>query len=101
MIDIRCRALDPSTTAARGRCQLAVGHEGEHALMYCRDHVRMLRRWSDEGGSDGSSVATDRPAGQDGLPWMRGLPMPAWTESEIETRPTTRAQPGTRVQPQR
>lgn len=98
MIDIRCRAIDPSTTRSQGRCQLTVGHEGDHALMYCREHVRMVRRWSGSGsttttaqtqeqGERADRTYTDRPAGQDGLPWMRGLPMPAWTEPEPHTQP--------------
>ncbi len=76
MIDIRCRGVDPTFTrpGAAGRCQLAAGHEGAHALLLSRGGVRTVRQWS--AGGD----VVDRPAGQESRPWAPGFPMTAWAE---------------------
>jgi hypothetical protein len=58
-----------------GRCQLWVGHQGEHAVMFIRDGARLVRLW-DNGKP---------PLVRDGAdcrcqPWVHGFPRPAWQE---------------------
>jgi hypothetical protein len=76
MIDIRCDAIDLSVdrhgAKDAARCQLAVGHEGDHALMFCQAGERTVRIWS------GRGAVSQHRAGQEVLPWVRGMPTPAW-----------------------
>lgn len=81
-IDMRCAAQAGLTTAethAPGelRCQLLAGHGGEHALMFADDGRRQVVQWA------GAHSQLHLPE-QDwhGLAWMRGLPVPAWFESD-------------------
>jgi hypothetical protein len=69
-LDVRCAAeLDPSDQM---RCQLYVGHVGEHALLAIRSNERVLVQWS-------ADAVADRPFGPNvsvQLPWAPGLPSP-------------------------
>lgn len=76
VIDVRCGALVPGEPTAAHRCQLLAGHEGEHALMYCRAGHRTVRTWA----SDQPASVREHAAGQEARPWVPGLPSPAWTE---------------------
>ena len=83
MIDIQCLAHEPYQIR-RGelsRCQLAAGHEGDHALMFYRSGHRVVRTWS---GHDLDRVG-EHLAGQENLPWVRGMPLPAWFEHDPPT----------------
>lgn len=76
MIDMRCTATMPGLISSRevGRCQLLAGHEGAHAVMFARSGGRCLRRWRD---SDPQTIRDD-DALQPNLPWVHGMPLPAW-----------------------
>jgi hypothetical protein len=80
-IDVRCSAILPHTGPDKGRCQLFVGHDGPHAVMFCHCGQRMVRNWTS------NSPASAADAGPNALqrPWMYGYPMPAWFETESET----------------
>ena len=72
---LRCTGSAPDHDAGLGRCQLLVGHDGPHALMYV-DTVRgrTVRSWttSDDACVD-SQTAFQRP-------WAMGFPAVAWTD---------------------
>jgi hypothetical protein len=73
VVDIRCtHRLGDSPFPSR--CQLLAGHQDAHAVMYCARGRRAVRRWTDAGGT---ADETDR---FEMLPWVRGLPLPAWAE---------------------
>jgi hypothetical protein len=84
-IDVRCAALLPVRGA---RCQLFAGHDGDHAVMFTRAGERAVRGWG-----RGRSVDRDiRDAQQ--RPWMRGYPVPAWSEPDgSPSAPSTDATP--------
>jgi hypothetical protein len=72
--DIGCAHQLPDHDGV-GRCQLWVGHQGEHAVMFVRDGARLVRLW-DNGKP---------PLVRDGAdcrcqPWVHGFPRPAWRE---------------------
>lgn len=72
--DVGCAHTLPDHAGA-GRCQLWVGHHGEHAVMFVRDGARLVRFW-DNGNP---------PLVRDGAdcrcqPWVHGFPRPAWHE---------------------
>ena len=71
IVDIRCTHRI-SRRSGDSRCQLLAGHEGEHAVMFCDHGRRTVRRWSDRGWS------VDVTDSFETLPWVRGLPVPAW-----------------------
>ena len=75
-IDVRCPALAPGRPAKARRCQLFAGHEGEHAVMYCRRGHRTVLMWA----RDSSGAVREHAAGQEALPWVPGMPSPAWSE---------------------
>lgn len=81
MIDVRCSALAPgrpaTTPAPTRQCQLFAGHEGEHAVMYCRHGHRTVRTWA----TDDPQSMHEHVAGQESLPWVPGMPSPAWNEN--------------------
>jgi hypothetical protein len=78
MIDVRCKTREPDGfgSSDAGRCQLLAGHEGPHAVMFCRNGQRMVRTWRETD----SRTLHDHRAGQEMLPWVLGLPRPAWGE---------------------
>jgi hypothetical protein len=75
MIDVQCSRRVPNV-AANLRCQLLAGHEGAHAVMFCREGARAVRTWS---AKDPTSVS-DQLVGQMNRPWVPGLAQPAWSE---------------------
>ena len=77
LIDVRCSATLGRPDRATGRCQLMMGHEGQHAVMFSRGYHRVVRTWSSECPQD----RDDHEAAAELLPWMRGFPVPAWAES--------------------
>ena len=79
MIDFRCNNAQPGLRAAGddGRCQLLAGHEGPHAVMFCRAGRRTVRTWRD---SDAGTIR-DQHAAQPNLPWSTGMPRSAWAET--------------------
>jgi hypothetical protein len=76
MIDIRCGASLDEFDHGRGRCQLLMGHEGRHAVMFGRSGHLEVRTWRVPGGGD----VSDHIAAAEMRPWARGFPRPAWTE---------------------
>lgn len=78
MIDIRCGASLDSPTHEQGRCQLLMGHEGVHAVMFTRGGHLEVRIWRVPGGVD----ATDHVAACEMRPWSRGFPRAAWIETD-------------------
>jgi hypothetical protein len=94
--DVGCAHTLPDHDGV-GRCQLWLGHQGEHAVMFVRDGARLVRFW-DNG---------QPPQVRDGAdcrcqPWVHGFPRPAWQEevaggavavpdSEPAVRPATPA----------
>jgi hypothetical protein len=74
--DVRCVESLDAPSGRAGRCQLFIGHEPPHAVMYTRGDQRVVRTW----------VRHDVAAARDGgveitrLPWMFGFPVPAWVE---------------------
>jgi hypothetical protein len=75
-LDVRCRESLGSSPGA-DRCQLMMGHDGRHAVMYSRRNSRVVRTWP---GHE-SELAVDSEAGFERLPWMLGFPVPGWVES--------------------
>ncbi|HEX4726168.1 MAG TPA: hypothetical protein VH298_00125, partial [Jatrophihabitans sp.] len=72
--DVGCAHLLPGHAGA-GRCQLWIGHQGEHAVMFVRDGIRLVRSWHEQ----------NLPRVHDGTdcryqPWVHGFPRPAWHE---------------------
>ena len=76
MIDIRCGASLDDPSHEDGRCQLLMGHEGVHAVMFGRDGRLQVRTWRIPGGQD----AADHVAAIEMRPWARGCPHAAWVE---------------------
>jgi hypothetical protein len=76
MIDIRCGASLDEFDHGRGRCQLLMGHEGRHAVMFGRSGHLEVRTWRVPGGGD----VSDHIAAAEMRPWARGFPRAAWTE---------------------
>jgi hypothetical protein len=76
--DLRCGCTLGAPTFEQGRCQLCGGHEGPHAVMYAAGGRRRVRVWR---GHDPSS-AEDGWTDLAGRPWMRGYPVPAWTDAD-------------------
>jgi hypothetical protein len=74
-LDVRCREAI-CAVAGGGRCQLLMGHEGSHAVMFSRGSTRVVRAWR---GHE-SAAAVDSEQGFERLPWMRGFPVPGWSE---------------------
>ena len=82
ILDIQCLTYE-TFRLRRGelsRCQLSAGHEGAHALMFCRDGLRIVRTWP---GAPSESF-DERTAGQENLPWSVGMPVPMWAESTTD-----------------
>ena len=79
MVDIRCAATQPGPRAPRHdcRCQLLAGHEGPHAVMFTRAGRRMVRTWR----AQGPATIRDQRVDQPNLPWVPGMPVPAWRDS--------------------
>jgi len=79
IFDMRCTARQPGVRTAGDsrRCQLLAGHEGKHAVMFVRARRRTLRSWR---GGDPTTIR-DQPLTQPNLPWVIGMPVPAWRES--------------------
>jgi hypothetical protein len=80
MIDIRCSASLDNPSPDQGRCQLLMGHEGLHAVMFSRCGHLEVRTWQLPGGLD----ATDHVAASEMRPWAGGCPRPAWIERDRE-----------------
>jgi len=78
MIDLRCQARLPGPPDDEDtcRCQLLAGHEGDHAVMFCRAGRRTMRTWVD----GDPHTCRDELVAQPTLPWMVGMPRPAWSE---------------------
>jgi hypothetical protein len=77
MVDIRCTHR-LARSSARSRCQLLAGHDGWHAVMFCDRGRRTVRRWSAEIEPVDETRTVDETEGFESLPWVRGLPVPAW-----------------------
>jgi hypothetical protein len=75
-IDMRCSATLTAGAHAGVRCQLLIGHDGGHALMYSDGGARRVLVWT--AGADPRSVPGDWRS----LAWMRGFPAPAWFERD-------------------
>lgn len=73
MIDVRCDASLGAPSARQGRCQLFVGHEPPHAIVYADRVGRHVRTW---GRAD--TYPHDDCVDITRLPWMYGYPTPAW-----------------------
>lgn len=76
--DVRCAATLGEPSPEQGRCQLFIGHESPHAVLYCGSGQRVVRTW--RRGAPGS--AQDDAAEITRLPWMFGYPVPAWSDLE-------------------
>lgn len=76
--DLRCGCTLGTPSVEQGRCQLCGGHEGPHAIMYTAAGLRLIRLWR---GRDPASVQDGRDDIA-GRPWMRGYPVPAWTDED-------------------
>lgn len=72
--DVGCAHALPGHAGA-GRCQLWVGHQGEHAVMFVRDRIRMVRFWN-----DGDQLQVHDGTDCRCQPWVYGFPRPAWHE---------------------
>jgi len=72
--DLGCAHTLPQHGEA-GRCQLWIGHHGEHAVMFVRAGLRMVRCWQ-----DGSPPQVHDGADCRCQPWVYGFPLPAWHE---------------------
>jgi len=85
--DVGCAHRLPNHGDA-GRCQLWIGHHGEHAVMFVRKGVRTVRFWDD-------ATPTRTHDGVDCRcqPWVHGFPLPAWHEG-INACSTAVQQPG-------
>ncbi len=81
-LDVRCRE-SLGSSSGRDRCQLMMGHDGVHAVMYSRGNRRVVRCWP---GHE-SARARDSETGFERLPWMRGFPVPGWIEKVAADRP--------------
>jgi hypothetical protein len=77
MVDIRCTHR-LSGSSARSRCQLLAGHDGWHAVMFCDRGRRTVRRWCEQSEAVDAARIVDETKGFESLPWVRGLPVPAW-----------------------
>lgn len=77
MIDVRCDASLGAPTLTAGRCQLFVGHDGPHAILYADRLGRHIRTWR-----GGGALAEDDGADMTRLPWMYGCPTPAWIAND-------------------
>jgi CBS domain-containing protein len=72
--DVGCAHTLPDHDGV-GRCQLWVGHQGEHAVMFVRDGARLVRFWDNDRPPlihDGADCRCQ--------PWVHGFPRPAWHE---------------------
>lgn len=81
-LDIRCSARLPDEAVDHARCQLAAGHEGEHAVMFCSGGARRVRSWDHRvagSAADHAVLDTQRP-------WLRGFPVPAWMDGTTGTQ---------------
>jgi hypothetical protein len=78
--DVRCVASLGVPSARKGRCQLFIGHDPPHAVMYSRGDQRVVRSWF----RDDVGAAEDDCAEIARLPWMFGHPLPAWIEEDAE-----------------
>jgi hypothetical protein len=72
---VRCDHSLGYPTRSAGRCQLWVGHDGEHAAMFVCDGRRLVRTWLDD-----PAEAEDRADDYEARAWLRGYPRPEWTE---------------------
>jgi hypothetical protein len=73
-LDIRCSASLDVPEFGAVRCQLVIGHEGTHAVMYFSGEARLVRCWDHRE----RGVTTDHTVFDVQRPWMRGYPVPAW-----------------------
>lgn len=80
--DIRCSATLAVPEVGEVRCQLVVGHEGSHAVMYFSGQARLVRCWDRRR----RGVTTDHTVFDTQRPWIRGYPIPAW-ESKSTSPP--------------
>jgi hypothetical protein len=77
-LDLRCTHLAPHS-AIRGitaRCQLWAGHDGPHAVMFCRHGNRTVRVWTESARTGWRDLS----CGYESLPWLLGFPVPAWQD---------------------
>lgn len=79
-LDIRCSARLPDPDADFARCQLAAGHEGEHAVMYCSRGERLVCCWDHRL----PGVSSERTVHDAQRPWLRGFPVPAWVDESSD-----------------
>src|ERR1700710_1488516 len=76
VLDIRCSASLGEPTREKGRCQLLMGHEGTHAVMFGRDGHLEVRCWT----GNRIDAARDHVAASEMRPWARGYPAAAWID---------------------
>jgi len=74
--DVRCSATLGEPTPTLGRCQMFMGHEGGHAVMFTSFKRRVVRSWY----RHDTDSAVDRDIVEEQRPWMRGYPLPAWID---------------------
>jgi hypothetical protein len=79
--DVRCSATLGAPSLEQGRCQLFMGHEGPHAVVFARGNKRYVRSW--RGRAAGNVL--DHCEGLEQRPWMRGMPTPAWIEMQASS----------------
>ena len=77
-VDVRCSASLNRLAARQGRCQLLMGHDGSHAVMFSLGQRRVVRYWHHHDTDEAEDRVMDIQR-----PWMRGFPMPAWAERAI------------------
>lgn len=79
-LDIRCSARLPDPNVDYARCQLAAGHEGEHAVMFCSRGSRRVRCWDHRV----AGLSSDHGVLDAQRPWLRGFPVPAWVDESTD-----------------
>jgi len=75
-VDVRCAGSLGESAPEAGRCQLLMGHEHGHAVMFSRGEHRLVRTWD---GLD-SSPTDDHEAEDEQRPWAPGYPTPTWAD---------------------
>ena len=73
--DVRCAHCLEQPSPPAGQCQLWAGHHSEHAVMFTHQGQRLVRTWHDD-----PTKPRDRSGDYESLPWLRGFPIPAWSD---------------------
>lgn len=75
-VDVRCTRSLGVPSPESGRCQLLVGHEPPHALLFSCGKHRIVPSWYRHDVATAEDDCTEIAR----LPWARGYPVPAWIE---------------------